>query len=205
MSSDVTAGDVIAAAERLAEEEGLAALSVRRLGTELGVSRQVVYTHFGGVHGLLTAVHRRTARHLAGQVESLDETPGSLEHVLATGRVYTREARRRPRLFELAFGRPHPSYEPDDETLAVSREAFEPIIACARAWLGADGRSVDRGEEIELARVLWAVAHGHITLELAGHADPSTTDRLLDRAVTAVVRGWSAGADDGQDDGQREQ
>lgn len=187
---------LVAAAERLVEEDGWSALSVRRLGEELGVSRQVVYTHFGGATGLLRELHVRAARRLAARVQDLTEQPGTTTHVVATSAVYATAARERPALFELAFGRPVPDYVPDEDTLAVSREAFEPIIACASAWLAAGGGG-GRREAVDLARVLWAVAHGHVSLELAGHADPALTDRLLSRATVAVLEGWRAGpADD---------
>jgi hypothetical protein len=113
-------------------------------------------------------------------------------NVVATGRVYVAEARRRPQLFELAFGRPLPNYAPDEQTLAVARTTFDPILAVAGAWLLArDGRAEPR-EVVPFARVLWSVAHGHITLELAGHADPDLTDTLVGRALEAVAIGWRA-------------
>ena len=188
----VSADDVAAEAERIIEDDGLDALSVRHLGEALGVSRQVVYTHFGGMHGLLAALHIRTSRVLADRMTELEEEPGTLEHVLAAGAVYVSEARRRPRLFELAFGRPLPSYEPDEDTLATARETFDPIIEIARAWLDARDASQpsDPHEAVALAQVMWRVSHGHITLELAGHARPAQTDELLARALEALVTGW---------------
>lgn len=191
-TSGVDRDQLVAAAERLVEEDGWAALSVRRLGDRLGVSRQVVYTHFGGTQGLLRELHVRAARRLAARVEALDETPGTTGHVAATSAVYAAAARERPALFELAFGHPLPQYEPDAATLAATRRAFEPIITCAAAWLGSQGGGADRREAVELARVLWSVAHGHISLELAGHAEPALTDHLLARASVAVVEGWQA-------------
>lgn len=191
VTSGVDRDRLVAAAEQLVEEHGWSALSVRRLGEVLGVSRQVVYTHFGGTTGLLRELHVRAARRLAARVEDLAEEPGTSAHVVATSAVYATAARERPALFELAFGRPVPDYVPDDATLAVSREAFEPIIACAAAWLAPRGE-VGRQEAVDLARVLWAVAHGHVSLELAGHAAPALTDRLLRRATEAVLDGWPA-------------
>ena len=195
VAAQVTADDVVDAAERIVESEGFDAMSVRRLGIELGVSRQVVYTHFGGMDGLLGALHVRTARDLEARVRALEEERGTTAHVLAAGRVYVGEARRRPRLYELAFGRPVPGYEPTPASLDAARASFDPIIEAARAWLGAAGVAATRGEEVELARVFWAVAHGHVSLELAGHADPATTDHLVDRALLAVLAGWSTDRD----------
>ena len=64
----VTADHVTDAAERLLREGGFDAMSVRAVGERLGVSRQVVYTHFGGVDGLLDALHERASGYLAGSV-----------------------------------------------------------------------------------------------------------------------------------------
>ena len=64
----VTADHVIDAAERLLREGGFDAMSVRAVGERLGVSRQVVYTHFGGVDGLLDALHVRASGYLARSV-----------------------------------------------------------------------------------------------------------------------------------------
>jgi AcrR family transcriptional regulator len=192
--TSVTAEDVVAEAERIVETDGFDQLSVRRIGEALGVSRQVVYTHFGGMHGLVGELHTRTGRALAERLTELDQEPGTIEQVLAAGAIYLDEARKRPRLYELAFGRALPSYEPDEETLAVARETFEPMIAIASAWLDAhsDGEPAAQRDAVMLALVMWRIAHGHVALELAGHAEPAVTDQLLARALTAVVTGWQA-------------
>ena len=58
-----TADDVVDRAEQLVDREGVGALSVRRLASELAVSRQIVYTHFTGMHDVLEQLHLRSGRY----------------------------------------------------------------------------------------------------------------------------------------------
>ncbi|MEM9691604.1 MAG: TetR/AcrR family transcriptional regulator [Myxococcota bacterium] len=182
---------MIRVARKILRDDGFAALSVRHLASSLGVSRQVVYTHFDGMDGLLNALHRLGADLLAGDVAALEETPGTDAHVLAAAQAYVDAARLRPALFELVFSSPIPQYTPTEETTAASRASFEHIVAAAAAWLARRrSRAGDRRDAFRLARILWAQTHGHVVLEVAGHARPADTDRLVALAVGAVLRGW---------------
>lgn len=191
----VSADDVITVARELLRKDGFTALSVRRLAETLGVSRQVVYTHFGGMDGLLNRLHRLGAALLAQDVAALSETPGTDAYVLAAAHAYLNAARQRPALFELVFASPVPQYAPNRETIAASRASFGHLIGVAASWLALHrpaaldtGRS---GEEaVALARILWSMVHGHIILEIAGHAHPEETDALVETAIQAILRGW---------------
>ncbi|MEM9458362.1 MAG: TetR/AcrR family transcriptional regulator [Myxococcota bacterium] len=194
----ITAERVLEAARELLEAEGFAALSVRRLAEALGVSRQVVYTHFGGMDGLLGALHRLGSRLLAEDVAALPARPGGDARVLAGAQAYVDAARERPALFDLVFARPVPDYVPDRQTVVASRAAFGCLVAVTTQWLAGRGgkRSSaqhvarrDR-EAVTLARVLWSTTHGHVVLERAGHARASETDALVRAAVRSVLRGW---------------
>src|SRR3954463_6835264 len=47
---------IVSAARRIAEQEGWANVTVRRLSDEISYSQPVLYTHFGSRAGILTAV-----------------------------------------------------------------------------------------------------------------------------------------------------
>jgi len=44
---------LVEAGTRLLERDGLEALKARKVAAEIGVSTMAVYTHFGGMNGLL--------------------------------------------------------------------------------------------------------------------------------------------------------
>ena len=57
----LTTGAILDAAIRLADRDGLAALSMRRLGTELGVEAMALYHHFPNKDALLDGIIERLA------------------------------------------------------------------------------------------------------------------------------------------------
>ena len=69
----ITSHDVLTAAAEAVTRDGLDALSVRQLATDLGVSRQVVYTHFDGMPGLVRALYRHGFDLLAAETEQVDD------------------------------------------------------------------------------------------------------------------------------------
>jgi len=63
---------VLRGAVRLADADGLAAVSMRRLGTELGVEAMSLYHHVKGKEALLDAMVEHVGAELNGEVDALD-------------------------------------------------------------------------------------------------------------------------------------
>jgi AcrR family transcriptional regulator len=72
---DVTMGLVV--------ERGFAAVSMQSVASNAGVSRPVVYEHFGGLHGLLQALVERETKRALAQVS--ETALGDLSHGDAVG------------------------------------------------------------------------------------------------------------------------
>lgn len=191
------ADDVVDAAEHLLRTGGFEALSVRAVGDRLGMSRQVVYTHFGGVDGLLDALHIRASSYLADAVAATSDERGTVEQFLAGTNAYIGVAREHPHLYQLLFERPVVDYRPSADAVRAGRVAFGHIVAAADAWLHGAARSVPDDEAswddgaTELARALWTAGHGFVVLERVGYAAAHETDRLAEATVRAVLSGWS--------------
>ncbi len=181
------------AAETLLDHDGFDGISVRRLADAVGVSRQVVYTHFGGMNGLLDALHERLSRRLTEAMDAVDATPGTTEYLLAGAAGYRHAARRWPELYQLVFERPVPDYVVGTDTAAASVRSFEPIVTMSGDWLRTHGQpDATRINAIDLARSMWSSLHGFIVLERVGFATEPETDRLSQRAIEALLRGWTA-------------
>lgn len=71
-------------------------------------------------------------------------------------------------LYLLIFGRVDASYRLGAAQLAAVEDLFH---ALKREITGATGRNANDPETLELAHGLWAMAHGHVTLEIAGFLD----------------------------------
>ena len=181
------ADDVLDAARQLLQAEGPGGLTVRRLATDLGVSRQVVYSRFGSKAGLLTALYIDGFHRLTAMVRSVSGPAGTESHVLDVTRAYRARALEAPAIYRLMFDDRGLNFVPDDTAREVATHAFDEIVAVAAAWRG-DPR--DRGTEARaLAASLWAGAHGVVSLERAGHLSPRMAARQLDEVVLRILHG----------------
>ena len=82
---------LVEAGTRLLERDGPEALQARKVAAEIGASTMAVYTHFGGMNGLLEAIIAasggvaRPGPTIAGALRSLDGAP---DRVLICGSLY---------------------------------------------------------------------------------------------------------------------
>ena len=177
---------VLATAERLLAEGGPQALSVRRIAEELGVSRQIVYSRFRDKRGLVRALHTEGFRRLDARLRAVTTTGPARERVLETARAFRLAALASPALYEVMFGRPVMEFEPDEAARAVAEASFEPVIAATHAWVVSARRVLSRRSTLALAKAVWSVTHGVVSLELAGHLGKDAV-AILERVVLAVI------------------
>jgi AcrR family transcriptional regulator len=157
--------EILDAAERVLEREGVAALTMRRLADELGIQAPSLYKHVRSKEEIVTGLQARALQAQAAAFAGHDD--------LATlAAAYREWALAHPRLYELLSRH------------SLNRERLpEGLEALASApLLAATGHDVDR------ARALWAFAHGMVDLEIAGRFPP---DADLDAAWAAAVSGFA--------------
>jgi AcrR family transcriptional regulator len=161
------AQEIVAAARELLEEEGLEALSMRRLAGRLGIRAPSIYKHVPGKQALENALISAGFEQIAGEFEAAlrdaDDPVGGL------AAAYREFARRHPHLYRLMTERPldraHLTPGAEDRAARPVYEAF--------------------GRDRDLARAAWAFAHGMTILELNDRFPP---DADLDAA-------WRRGLD----------
>jgi len=174
-------------AARILDEEGAAALTLRRVATEAGTSTMAVYTLFGDKRGLLAAMHGEGFARLG---QSMSTAAGAdsaepLEALAALGLAYRAAAQASPHLYGLMFGTAAPGFRPDAGGEAVADSTFRPLVAAVQRAIDAGALLPADAERI--AFHLWAVSHGVVSLELAGQVkgDPDTVYR--DAMVHAIA------------------
>jgi len=173
---------LLAAARRLLREEGPHALTVRRLTEELGLSRQVVYTHFGSIGGLIDALYREGFIALREAELDIPGAPTGIDRVVAGCLAYRDSARARPELYKLMFERPFRDYTPSKESRTFAIAAFQPLVRAIEAT----GRTPDEAQRLALS--VWAVIHGLVHLELQGYFPRGdAVDDRIDEAVRALL------------------
>ena len=169
---------VVDAALRLVEEQGVAALSMRRLAAELGVAATAIYWHVGNRHALLDELVDRIVSDI-GAVRPSGSTPQS--RVASIARSLRRKLLARPDLVGLAHER--------GRTSAM----FHPAEAALARELTAAGR---RGEEAALAvKAIEFLVIGSVILQRAVARGPAQSpddalwrdERGLDPSLVAAL------------------
>jgi AcrR family transcriptional regulator len=167
VNTDLTprAREIVEAARKLLEAEGSEGLSMRTLAERLGIRAPSLYKHFPSKEALEAAVISQAFEEQAERFEAA--LKGSDEPVAAMAKAYRTFARRHPHLYRLMTERPL-----NRELLSAGSEerAGAPVIQAA-------------GGDPDLARAIWAFAHGMTILELNNRFPP---DADLDAA-------WSQG------------
>jgi AcrR family transcriptional regulator len=167
---------VLAAAIKVLRDEGPSGLTVRRLAEVIGVSRQVVYTQFGSLGGLIDALYREGFAELRAAASTIDPGLTGIARVVANALEYRTSALERPELYAVMFERPFREHVPSPESRSVAVAAFQPLVDA----VASTGR--EPGEARNLALTLWGAMHGLVHLELQGYFafEPSSEQRIID-------------------------
>jgi AcrR family transcriptional regulator len=181
MASD-RADEIARAARAIVEEEGVDALTMRRLADRLGVKAPSLYKHVRNKAELEAAVIASGLDELAEAMSAA--VRGTAEPVGALADAYRGFALAHPHVYRLMTERPLPRHllPPGLEARAAA-----PLLSAV--------------ETLDRARALWAFAHGMCQLELTGRfpddADLSAAwqDGVAAFATRqtprrAVVRSW---------------
>jgi AcrR family transcriptional regulator len=167
---------LIDAGIKLLEQHGRQALQARKVAAEVGASTMAVYTHFGGMTGLIDAIAAEAFARFARALTEVAQTDDPVADFLAMGIAYRRFALANPQRYQLIFGIGSPGEPTDRPDLTVTTGtttdrtdravSFEALVTAVRRMIAA-GRIRDDGE-LPIAGRMWSVIHGTVTLELAG-------------------------------------
>jgi len=149
---------ILAAARRLVERDGPAALSMQAVADAVGVRAPSLYKRFADRAALLGAVQRQVFAELGERLEVAAARPGPDYALAAVADAYRAFARAHPHLYALMYSPDVPRDEAGD---AARRAAAQPILSRLRDRVGL-------ARALPTARVLTAFVHGFVSMELAG-------------------------------------
>jgi AcrR family transcriptional regulator len=186
-----TASALLDAAERIAGEGGLEALSVRRVGKEVGTTTRAVYSLFGSKDGLVVALGVRAFELLRAAIESLPVTNDPAGDLVEAGAsVFRRFALEHPALFRLGV-----QHMAVSEELALSfRGAAEHALDGLRSRIArlADARQLGSRSVAGAVCEFHALCEGLAALELRTVIPQNEAERIWRDALAALVAGWRA-------------
>lgn len=183
---------LLEAAARILAEDGLDALSIRKVAAAVDTSTMSVYTHFGSKDDLVAEVVLEAFTRLNHELRAVGTSQHPVADLTEVGRAYRRTALSNPHLYRVMFGlNPLALTDPTELETAdrdVTLDAFD-------AMADAVARCVDAGylagHPRQMALELWATAHGAVSLELAGFL-ALHGEATFDRAIAHLFIGLSA-------------
>jgi len=165
-------------------QNGPDGLQTRKIASAAGTSTMAVYTHFGGMPGLIAAVADEGLRQFDAAM-TMPSTSDPVADLVATGIAYRRYAIERPHMYRLMFGSTSanginaPAH--DVLTLSVAEindhyPSFAHVVRGVHRCMLA-GRIAgfsqaappDDASVVATAAQFWASVHGFVMLELAGY------------------------------------
>lgn len=169
--------------------EGQAALTMRRIATEIGSSTKVLYTMFGGKQGLVDALHQEGFARLRAAQRRVSGSDDALTYLRDLGTAYRSHALAEPGYYCLMFGQAVPGYRPSAEALASAETAFDASVAAVEACI--ESGVFKPGDAGEISKLFWAAAHGAVSLEIAGHFPPDVAARRFETLMAALGHAFS--------------
>ncbi|MEY9992461.1 AcrR family transcriptional regulator [Streptomyces sp. V4I8] len=178
---------LLAAAERTLREKGTAALSLRELAREVGVSHAAPGRHFKDKQTLLNALALAGYERLAQSLSAADDPALPLEPRLTSlGRAYLGFAVDNAALLELMYARKH---EPDaSEQMAAAVEETVGSLVQVLADAQRRGEIID-GDVEELNLVTGAALHGMSAFISAGWLTPEAALAGVEGLVHHLLHG----------------
>lgn len=150
---------LVIVASDLLEQEGIGAVSMRRLAQALDVRASSLYHHFADKSALLAAVAEKGLGLLTAELEQAHAwaDPDVHQQLRALGMAYREWALLHPRLYVLLFG----STPVEEQPSPIGHAVSAPMLAVATQLVG-------ERRAVAATQVVWAFVHGFVMLELAG-------------------------------------
>jgi AcrR family transcriptional regulator len=178
---------VVRAAARLADAEGLEAVTLARLAGDLGVRPPSLYAHVDGLGDLLRRIGNRGALELAGVLQAAAAGRAGGDALIAVANAYRQYALAHPGSYEALQRAPDPA---DSEATAAAQRVVEVVVAVLR------GYGLTGDDAVHATRVIRSALHGFVTLERGGgFALPLGLDESYARLVAVLDRGLPAAGD----------
>lgn len=169
---------VVAEAATIADEVGLARLTVAAIAGRVGVAQPSVYKHIDSVDSLHRDLAVLGLGELAREATLAAAGKARTDALHAVADAYRTYAMRRPGPYEASLRAPAPG---DDEHI----EAAGAVLAVAGAVLG--GYRITGDDLVDAIRFLRAALHGYVALEAAGGTKmPRSNDLSYHRMITGL-------------------
>ncbi len=179
--------EILEAAMQLYEDGGQEAVSFRKIAAVLKCSYSTPYRYFPSKNAMLTSMRAQAFRWMEqSMLQALDSRKPPLQRLNQLAEAFIRAGIQRPRRYALMFFRlPEPETGPHMEELLAAKHAA--LDVCTRNVRDAhdSGALHLASDPLTASHLLWAGAHGLVSLEISGQF---VMGRQLDELLPAMIQ-----------------
>ena len=170
------------------EHDGVSALSLKAIATEMGMTAPALYRYYDSRDALLTELILSAYRDLAERVEMADDDHRPAGRRLTDiARAIRAWALKHPQRYLLLYGTPVPGYHAPAAATELARRIFAPVLA---GFTDSRSDSADLSlSPLHRSLTFWTRLHGVLSLQLAGHfvGMEIDTDALYAEEIHSLV------------------
>jgi AcrR family transcriptional regulator len=183
---------LLEAAARLLSVDGPTALTTRRVAAEAGTSTMGVYTHFGSMSELASAVVAEGFRRLGERLRAVPRTDDALADLAGLVAAYRANAHANQPLYTVMFASASLGgfRRTSPEQLEVGRDTYDEFTDVIRRAIEA-GQLAGKDPMLITSEV-WAAMHGTLLLEFAGFFRDAVGPAVQYSLLRNALRGMHA-------------
>lgn len=170
---------ILQKAGELADRDGLDALNMATLATQLGVRSPALYHYFAGLAGLRRQLALVGLQKIALQAGRAVMGKAGDDAVLALAHALREVATEHPGLYDAASRAPDPE---DHEWQTAGREVVEIMIRALSAY------ALSQTDARHVIRMIRSIVHGYVSLEhLGGFGPAPDSEETFPRLLVALL------------------
>ncbi len=181
---------VLNAAESIVIDEGIEALTVRKIAMEIGYTVGSIYMVFTNMQDLMMHIKGRTLDQLAIQLHQVSGTDGIERQIGGLANAYLQFAAQNYNRWRILF---EPDSQNSHDRPEWYRQKIEMMFAPIEALFRQLTPEKDANQAHLAARTLWCGVHGVCILSLNGNLGPAGVEHA-ESAVRLLtdnfIRGW---------------
>lgn len=175
---------IIEAALHVLETEGVGALTIRRIATDVEYSAPVVYQHFANKDALVLELVAHGHRLMLTEFHQAMREPDIDRRMTRVASEYVRFAGEHPHLYQVM----NDPVVDADERRRVVQPAIDALQELITTWSAA--HDVVLADPDQACKILWGTLHGIASLGHLGNVGNDRARRLAEQALHAILLGW---------------
>ncbi|WP_229067488.1 TetR/AcrR family transcriptional regulator [Actinoplanes sp. DH11] len=175
---------IIEAGLRVLESEGVSALTIRRIATDVEYAAPIVYQHFANKDALLLELAAHGYRLMLAELEHTAEEPDIDRRMMQLASEYVRFAGEHPHLYQVMNGG---AVDAQDRRRAAAA-AIAVLEELVTAWSAA--HDVVLADFDDACDIIWGTLYGIASLGYLDTVGNERARRLAQQALRTLLRGW---------------